>query len=94
MPVLYNGPSAATAAVALARMLPVVIVTVLAIPCWLAFPFLPRDRRSAVLDLLTVLIAWTRAAWPGTGGGELVPAGARREESDAATRQGPPGYEH
>ena len=85
MPVLWNGRSAATAVVTLVRMLPVVTVTILAAPCWLAFPFLSRDRRSAVLDLLTGLIAWTRAASPETGRGELQP-GSQADPDDRIAR--------
>lgn len=73
MSVLWNGRSVATAVVTLARMLPVVTVTILAAPCWLAFPFLSRDRRSAVLDLLTGLMAWTQAASSETGRCVLQP---------------------
>lgn len=41
------------------RVLPVLSVVLLSAPAWLTFPFLPSERRRAVLDLVKELIRWT-----------------------------------
>jgi hypothetical protein len=35
-------------------------VVLLFTPAWLAWPFLPAERRTAVLDFLNRLVEWVR----------------------------------
>ena len=84
MAVLWSGRSTVTTVATVVRVLPVVIVTVLTGPGWLCFPFLSRDRRAAILDLLQGLIAWTRVASVGADEDQTRPPGGSSSENPVA----------
>ncbi len=75
------GRGGADAAAALVRILPVLVVALLAAPCWLCFPLLSRDRRASVLDLLAGLSEWSGAA---SGADRRTASSNRRERTEAA----------
>jgi hypothetical protein len=39
-------------------VLPVVIIVCLSAPAWLSWPFLPKDRRDSVIEMVNSLKAW------------------------------------
>ena len=42
-------------------VVPLVLVVGLSAPAWLAWPFLPKESRDAVIEFLGRLIEWVRA---------------------------------
>ncbi|MCX4804792.1 hypothetical protein ACFWWM_06055 [Streptomyces sp. NPDC058682] len=44
------------------RLIPLILVSVLLAPAWLAWIFLPPSRHDALIQVMQKLIEWTRAA--------------------------------
>jgi hypothetical protein len=55
-----SGPWQRVAITAL-LIIPLMLVVGLSAPAWLAWPFLPESRRSAILQFLGYLIDWIKA---------------------------------
>lgn len=43
------------------RLIPVTLVVIFSAPAWITWPFLSRERRTSVLDMVKALTQWTNA---------------------------------